>query len=84
MSTRCPPKRVSSAEHFFYTLQAHHAATSELQRRRTTQLWAAYRQACRCPSRLQGLLVRGAPITPIGSFSLTNTTSDPAASAPAL
>ncbi|MGH0153604.1 UNVERIFIED_CONTAM: hypothetical protein FKN15_025179 [Acipenser sinensis] len=40
------------------------AAASELQRRRTTQLWAAYRQARRRPARLQGSLVRGEPRTP--------------------
>ncbi|MGH0134536.1 UNVERIFIED_CONTAM: hypothetical protein FKN15_054428 [Acipenser sinensis] len=40
--------------------QACHAANPKLQRRRTTQLWAAYRQAHRCLDSLQGLLVRGA------------------------
>ncbi|MGH0115273.1 UNVERIFIED_CONTAM: hypothetical protein FKN15_006701 [Acipenser sinensis] len=37
--------------------QAHYAATSELQRRRTTQLWAVYGQARRRPARPQGSLV---------------------------
>ncbi|MGH0139886.1 UNVERIFIED_CONTAM: hypothetical protein FKN15_076423 [Acipenser sinensis] len=41
----------------FFTLQTHHAATSELQRLRTTQLWAVYRQARRCPASIQALLV---------------------------
>ncbi|MGH0119589.1 UNVERIFIED_CONTAM: hypothetical protein FKN15_056857 [Acipenser sinensis] len=27
MSMRCPPKRVPSADRFFFTLQTHHAAT---------------------------------------------------------
>ncbi|MGH0176364.1 UNVERIFIED_CONTAM: hypothetical protein FKN15_072186 [Acipenser sinensis] len=44
-----------------YTLQTRRAAASELQRRRTTQLWAAYRQARRRPARLQGSLVRAGP-----------------------
>ncbi|MGH0121156.1 UNVERIFIED_CONTAM: hypothetical protein FKN15_046401 [Acipenser sinensis] len=38
MNTRCPPKRVPSSRPLFFTLQTHHAATQELQRRRTTQL----------------------------------------------
>ncbi|MBN3273532.1 TTC27 protein, partial [Polyodon spathula] len=41
-----------------FILQAIHAVTTELQCRRTTQLWAAYRQARRHPASLQGLLVR--------------------------
>ncbi|MGH0175275.1 UNVERIFIED_CONTAM: hypothetical protein FKN15_070233 [Acipenser sinensis] len=56
MNTRCPPKRVPSAARFF-TLQTYRVAASELQRRRTTQLWAAYRQARRRPARLQGSLI---------------------------
>ncbi|MGH0189318.1 UNVERIFIED_CONTAM: hypothetical protein FKN15_034740 [Acipenser sinensis] len=36
MNTRCPPKRVPSSRPLFFTLQTHHAATQELQRRRTT------------------------------------------------
>ncbi|MGH0173046.1 UNVERIFIED_CONTAM: hypothetical protein FKN15_064916 [Acipenser sinensis] len=55
-STRCPPTRVPSADHFFFTLQTHHAATQELQRRRTIQLWAVYRKARRRLARLQGSL----------------------------
>ncbi|XP_041104311.1 palmitoyltransferase ZDHHC3 isoform X2 [Polyodon spathula] len=43
---------------------ADYAATLELRRRRTTQLWAAYRQPHRHPARLQGSLVRGEPRTP--------------------
>ncbi|MGH0181762.1 UNVERIFIED_CONTAM: hypothetical protein FKN15_007800 [Acipenser sinensis] len=39
-----------------YTLQTQCTAATELQRRRTTQLWAAYRQARRRPARLQGSL----------------------------
>ncbi|MGH0163960.1 UNVERIFIED_CONTAM: hypothetical protein FKN15_048158 [Acipenser sinensis] len=54
-----PPKRVPSAVCFFFTLQAHHAATSELQRQRTMKLRANYRQARRCPASLQESLVRG-------------------------
>ncbi|MGH0154718.1 UNVERIFIED_CONTAM: hypothetical protein FKN15_027950 [Acipenser sinensis] len=43
MNTRCPPKRVPSSRPLFFTLQTHHAATQELQRRRTTQLSGSYR-----------------------------------------
>ncbi|MGH0172724.1 UNVERIFIED_CONTAM: hypothetical protein FKN15_007111 [Acipenser sinensis] len=43
---------------------ARHAANPELQRRRTTQLWAAYRQARRRLASLQGSLVRSEPRTP--------------------
>ncbi|MGH0124893.1 UNVERIFIED_CONTAM: hypothetical protein FKN15_065463 [Acipenser sinensis] len=38
MNTRCPPKRVPSSRPLFFTLQTHHAATQELQCRRTTHL----------------------------------------------
>ncbi|MGH0180028.1 UNVERIFIED_CONTAM: hypothetical protein FKN15_019600 [Acipenser sinensis] len=54
--------------------KTHRAATSELQRLRTTQLWAAYRQARRRLARLQGSLVRGetglliAPVTSMNPF----------------
>ncbi|MGH0160856.1 UNVERIFIED_CONTAM: hypothetical protein FKN15_003831 [Acipenser sinensis] len=47
-----------------FTLQACHAANPELQRRRTTQLWAAYRQARRRPASLQASQVRCEPKTP--------------------
>ncbi|MGH0171525.1 UNVERIFIED_CONTAM: hypothetical protein FKN15_061374 [Acipenser sinensis] len=39
-------------------LQTHHAATQELQRRRTTQPWAAYRQAAGARPDHRGSLVR--------------------------
>ncbi|MGH0156856.1 UNVERIFIED_CONTAM: hypothetical protein FKN15_033542 [Acipenser sinensis] len=39
-STRCPVKCAIS-QLLLFTLQAHHAANPDLQRRRTTQLWAA-------------------------------------------
>ncbi|XP_041083530.1 uncharacterized protein LOC121299684 [Polyodon spathula] len=44
-------------------LQAYRAATSELQRRRTTQLQATYRQARRCPATLQGSLCADNAVT---------------------
>ncbi|MGH0121478.1 UNVERIFIED_CONTAM: hypothetical protein FKN15_023776 [Acipenser sinensis] len=45
--------------------QTRSAAASELQRRRTTELWAAYRQSRRHPARPQGALVsRGHPGRP--------------------
>ncbi|MGH0158975.1 UNVERIFIED_CONTAM: hypothetical protein FKN15_061596 [Acipenser sinensis] len=58
MNTRCPPKRVPSATRVFTLCRL------TVQRRRTTQLWAAYREARRRPARLQGSLVRGEPRTP--------------------
>ncbi|MGH0183778.1 UNVERIFIED_CONTAM: hypothetical protein FKN15_012824 [Acipenser sinensis] len=51
---------------FFFTLQTHHAATQELQRRRTTQLSGSYRQARRRPARLQGSLVRDIQVGYLG------------------
>ncbi|MGH0121597.1 UNVERIFIED_CONTAM: hypothetical protein FKN15_006574 [Acipenser sinensis] len=57
--------------HLLFTLQTHHAATLELQRRRTMQLWAAYRQARRRPAGLQGSLVRGISSPDISKMSCT-------------
>ncbi|MBN3279916.1 GMPR2 reductase, partial [Polyodon spathula] len=42
-----------------HIISTHHAATLELQRWRTMQLWAAYRQAHRCLARPQGSLDGG-------------------------
>ncbi|MBN3283488.1 T2EB factor, partial [Polyodon spathula] len=39
-------------------MKTHHSATSELQCQRTTQPWAAYRQARKRPARLQGCVTR--------------------------
>ncbi|MGH0169869.1 UNVERIFIED_CONTAM: hypothetical protein FKN15_057912 [Acipenser sinensis] len=53
-----PIRYYASHHRYIYTIsQANHAATSELQCWRTTQLWAAYRQDCRSPARPQGSLV---------------------------
>ncbi|MBN3276930.1 CCDC6 protein, partial [Polyodon spathula] len=43
---------------FLFTQQARHAASPELQHRRTPQLWAGYRQASRRMSSLQGSLLQ--------------------------
>ncbi|MGH0140782.1 UNVERIFIED_CONTAM: hypothetical protein FKN15_035284 [Acipenser sinensis] len=70
MNTRCPLKRVPSSRLLFFTLQTHHAATQELQRRRTTQLSGSYRQARRRQARLQGSLVRAAQAPVLINLSL--------------
>ncbi|MGH0143573.1 UNVERIFIED_CONTAM: hypothetical protein FKN15_000347 [Acipenser sinensis] len=58
MNTYCPPKRVPSTDHFFthcgLTMQPPQIYSVGGQR----SSWAAYRQARRCPARLQGTLVR--------------------------
>ncbi|MGH0147529.1 UNVERIFIED_CONTAM: hypothetical protein FKN15_043843 [Acipenser sinensis] len=66
---RCKQLKSDAFSGIFHDYQTHHAAASELQRWRTTQLWAAYRQARRHPARLQGLLVRGSVYFSIQSCS---------------
>ncbi|MGH0177068.1 UNVERIFIED_CONTAM: hypothetical protein FKN15_074012 [Acipenser sinensis] len=55
MNTRCPPKRVPSSRPLFFTLQTHHAATQELQRRRTTQLSGSLQASLQVPGQTTGV-----------------------------
>ncbi|MGH0178817.1 UNVERIFIED_CONTAM: hypothetical protein FKN15_000247 [Acipenser sinensis] len=52
------PEACAISRLLLFTLQAHHAASPELQRRTTMQLWEAYRQARKRLASLQGSLVR--------------------------
>ncbi|MGH0121716.1 UNVERIFIED_CONTAM: hypothetical protein FKN15_000188 [Acipenser sinensis] len=72
-NTRCPLKSVPSADRCF-SLCRPAMQPAQLQRRRTTQLWAVYRQARRHPASLQGSLVPAIsnpknPKEPLKTFS---------------
>ncbi|MGH0176446.1 UNVERIFIED_CONTAM: hypothetical protein FKN15_000675 [Acipenser sinensis] len=68
MNTRCPLKRVPSAARFFthceLTVQPPQSYSVGGQRSSR----AAYRQARRCPARLQGSLVRGIGVKDVVVF----------------
>ncbi|MGH0145387.1 UNVERIFIED_CONTAM: hypothetical protein FKN15_004678 [Acipenser sinensis] len=54
-NTHCPQKRVPSADHCFFTLRTHHAATQELQRRRTMQLSVSLQASQQAPRQTTGV-----------------------------